>query len=496
MSAAEIDAGSGAGNSDRLTPEERAEERYRWVALSVVLIGTLMVVLDTTIVNVALPQIRDGIGAGDGIEWVVTAYLLAVAVSQPATGWLADRFGRKTVYMVSLGCFTLASLACAVAPSLGALIGFRVLQGLGGGAMIPVGMAIIFEIFPPERRGQAMGVWGVAAMAGPAVGPTLGGYLVTSVSWHWLFLVNLPVGLLGLLMSARLLRDSGHRDDRALDALGLALGASGLALTLLGVSQSAHWGWGARWTWVCLVSGLVLLAGFVVQELRCPNPAVEVRMFGVLVFAIAMVVSLLTAGAQYTRLVFIPLELEDLRGYTALRVGLLLIPAALATAIGMPIGGRIVDRVGARRPIVVGCSIMAVAAFGLGNLRLGSPVWLIVVFLGVQGFGMGLLSAPATVVALNALPARFVAQASAMRSLSSQVAGASFIAIVSTVVAFRMGDGPSPMRQQHSYNSAFLVASAGLAFGALLATRLPRGQVTSPVGDDVIGTPKFPEGDH
>src|SRR5690606_35112953 len=137
-----------------------------------------MVVLDTTIVNVALPEIRDSLGAGDGVEWIVTAYLLAVAVAQPATGFLADRYGRKQVFTWSLACFTVASLACALAPSLGVLIAFRVLQGIGGGAMMPVGMAIVFEVFPPERRGQAMGIWGVAAMAGPAIGPTLGGYLV------------------------------------------------------------------------------------------------------------------------------------------------------------------------------------------------------------------------------------------------------------------------------------------------------------------------------
>ena len=456
------------------SPADDVSERYRWITLGVVFVGTLMVVLDTTIVNVALPQIRNSLDAGDGIEWVVTAYLLAVAVSQPATGWLADRFGRKRVFVASLACFTFASLLCAFAPSLGALIGFRVLQGLGGGAMMPVGMAMIFEVFPHERRGQAMGVWGVAAMAGPAIGPTLGGYLVTSVSWHWLFLVNVPVGVLGVALSIRLLRDFGYRDDRSLDVLGLVFGGAGLALTLLGIAQSAQWGWGSPLTIGTIGVGSLLLVAFVVQELRVPDPAVEVRMFAVPVFAAAMAVVLLTAAAQYVRIVFIPLQLEELRGYTALRVGVLLIPSAVFTALGMPLGGRLVDRVGPRTPVVAGCALMALTSFGLGNLEIDTPIAIVVALLAVQGFGMGLTAAPATVAGMNSLSGRFVAQASAMRSLSSQVAGATAIAVMSTVVASRMGDSPTPTQSQSAYNTAFLLVSAGLVGAAVIGLRLPR----------------------
>ena len=455
-------------------------ERYRWVSLGVVLVGTLMVVLDTTIVNVALPEIRDSLNAGDGVEWIVTAYLLAVAVSQPATGWLADRYGRKRVFVWSLACFTVASLACALAPSLGVLVVFRVLQGLGGGAMMPVGMAIVFEVFPPDRRGQAMGIWGVAAMAGPTIGPTLGGYLVTSVSWHWLFLVNVPMGALGVVLALRFLRDLGHRDERSLDLLGLGLGASGLALTLLGVSQSPQWGWGSPATIASITVGVVLLGLFVAQELRVDDPVVELRIFTVPAFAISMAVILFTAAAQYTRLVFIPLELQDIRGYTALRVGVLLIPSALATAAAMPLGGRLMDRIGPRIPVVTGCCFMAIAAVALGVVRVGTPIGLIVAVLGLQGFGMGLTSAPATVAGMNALSGRFVAQASAMRSLSTQVAGATAIAITSTVVATRMGDNPSPAHAQSAYNSAFLIAAAGLVVAIALALRLPKGREEAP----------------
>ena len=183
-------------------------ERDRSIGMAVVLIGTVMVTLDTTIVNVALPQIRRDLGGGSSIEWVVTAYLLAIAVSQPATGWAADRFGRRRIYLLSLAAFTGASLAAALSVNLPMLVAMRVLQGFGGGALMPVGMAIVYELYPIERRGRAMALWGVASMASPAIGPTLGGFLVTRISWHWLFLINVPVGTAGVVFGLRQLATS------------------------------------------------------------------------------------------------------------------------------------------------------------------------------------------------------------------------------------------------------------------------------------------------
>ncbi len=208
-----------------------------WVPLVVVMASTIMVVLDSTIVNVALHEIGVDLGAGDGIEWIVTAYLLAVCISQPATGWLADRFGRRRVFLTSLVAFTLASAACAVAPTLGVLILCRVLQGLGGGALMPVGMTMVFEMFPRRQHGRAIAVWGMAAMVAPAIGPTLGGWLVTSFSWHWIFLINVPIGIAALIAGIRLLPDIGHREARPFDGLGLALGGGGLAVIILGIAR-------------------------------------------------------------------------------------------------------------------------------------------------------------------------------------------------------------------------------------------------------------------
>ena len=436
---------------------------YQWLALSVVLVGTVMVSLDTTIVNVALPVIRDNLHSGKGIEWVVTAYLLAVAVSQPATGWAADRFGRRRIFLLSLSSFTIASLLCALAPNLTALVIFRVLQGLGGGALAPVGMAIVIELFPAQRRGRAMSTWGIASMAAPAIGPTLGGYLVTAVSWHWLFLINVPIGTLGVIFGLRVLRDLGYRESRRLDAFGLFLGGGGLALTLFAVTKANDWGWSSSSTIAMLAVGGGSLVGFVAHELRTDEPMIELRMFTIGVFALSMAVTLFTVAAQYTRLVFIPLSLETIRGYTALRVGLILTPAALLTAIGMSIGGRMVDRTGARRPMVMGSALMCLGAFSLGNIGVHTSVIAIIASLSTQGLGFGLCALPGVVVAMNSLPARYVAQASALRSLISQVAGATTVAVLSAVVAARLGTGTPTLKQsQSAYDTAFLIASIGM----------------------------------
>ena len=467
--------------------------RYQWLALSVVLVGTVMVSLDTTIVNVALPNIRDNLHAGKGIEWVVTAYLLAVAVSQPATGWAADRFGRKRIFILSLTAITIASLLCALAPNLPALIAFRVLQGLGGGALAPVGMAIVIELFPAQRRGRAMSTWGIASMAAPAIGPTLGGYLVTAVSWHWLFLINVPIGTLGVVFGLRVLRDLGYRESRRLDTVGLFLGGGGLALTLFGVTKANDWGWSSSATVASLAVGGASLLAFVFHELRTDQPMIELRMFTIGVFALSMGVTLFTVTAQYTRLVFIPLSLETIRGYTAFRVGLILTPAAVLTAVGMSIGGRMVDRVGARRPMVLGSGLMCLGAFSLAHVGVSTPVTTIVASLSTQGLGFGLCALPGVVVAMNALPARYVAQASALRSLISQVAGATTVAVLSAVVAARLGSGtPTLEKSQTAYDTAFLIASIGLFLALLCSLCFP----ARPEGADRAPTADVPALDH
>jgi len=454
------------------------EERAAWLALWVIVAATTMVALDTTIVNVALHQIAVDLHAGSRIEWVVTAYLLAVCVSQPASGWLADRFGRRVVFLTSLAAFTAASAACALAPTLPLLVTARVIQGLGGGALIPVGMAMVLGLFPRERHGRAIGIWGLAGMLAPAIGPTLGGWLVTAVSWHWLFLINVPIGLVTFAFGFRLLPEVGERHYRPFDGLGLGLGCGGLSIAVLGLSEANEWGWGSPATIACLLGGIALLVAFVAHELRVDHPLIELRMFSERTFRLAMGVMMFVFVAQFARLVFLPLQLEGLRGESALKVGLLFFPAAIVSALAMTVGGRLVDRIGPRLPIVIGTSAMAVALIGFTRLALDTPLALIAVILAIQGLGFGLLTPPVLVAGLSDLPAHLVSQGTALRSLLNQVSGAVAVALLGAVVATSAGANPTPTEAQSAYNNAFAVAAVGVLIALVLATRLPRRRPT------------------
>lgn len=468
---------------DAGTERSTRPDRYPWMAMGVVFIGSFMVILDTTIVNVALPQIGIALGAREGIEWVVTAYLLAVGVTQPATGWLADRFGRKAVFTLSLGLFALGSLLAALSPNLQALVAFRILQGLGGGAVMPVGMTMIYELFPVERRGTALGTWAVAVMAAPAFGPVIGGYLVTAVSWHWLFLVNVPIGAVGVLVALRILRDTGYREHRRFDAPGLGLAATGLVAWLLAFSRANEWGWGSAPIVALLTIGAVALGAFVRRELRLEHPLLDLRIFKVPIFTLTILVSWTVILTQFGRLVFLPLELQTLRGMTAFEVGLLFTPAAVAAAAMFPLGGRLTDRIGPRPPVIVGTACMATAGWILGHLTVETPLRTIVLAMVVQGLGTGLAMMPMMVTGLNALPARFVAQAAAVRSLNRRVSASLGVAILATVVASRIGavsaEGLAPDRipeAQAAYNLVFLIGFVSALVGLAMAFLLPNAE--------------------
>jgi EmrB/QacA subfamily drug resistance transporter len=446
--------------------------RNPWTAASVVLVGSVMVALDATIVNVALHSIAVDLGAEQGVSWIATSYLLGACAAQPATGWLADRFGRKQLFLSALAVFTLASAACALSPNLGALIGFRLVQGLAGGVLPPTGMAIMMALFPRRRLGRAMGVWSMAFMMSPAIGPSVGGLIVTSASWHWMFLVNVPIGIGSFLVGLRLIPSVGHRERRPFDTPGLILGSGGLALAALGLSEGNSWGWQSGRTIAALVIGGLALSGFVVRELRTRHPMIELRMFSHRSFSLSMGAMLFVTMAQFGRLVFIPLQLEKLRGFSALRIGLLLAPPALAGVAGSFFGGRFADKIGPRRPMMIGCAVAAIALFGMAHLTLTTSLLWIMVLLSIQSIGMGLVTAPAMVAGLRTLPSKLVAQGSALRSLTAQVAGALAVAVFGAVVATRAGAHPSPEHAQAAYNAAFLVASLGAVLALALSAAL------------------------
>ena len=404
---------------------------------------------------------------------MLTANLLAVSATMPAAGWIANRLGAKPVFLSALAAFSIASLAAAFAPSLGFLIVARVGQGLCAGILNPVSMTIVFDLFAPEERGRAIGIWGLVAMSAPAIGPTFGGYLVTAVSWHWLFLPNVPIGIIGAIAGRRLLVGTPGRTQGRLDVVGLLLGGTGLSLFIFGMAQSRSWGWDHLAILISLGVGAVLLVMFVRHALRSREPLLELRLTRTPVYLASLVVIGLVTLPQYTRAVFVPLQLQTLRDYSALKVGVILTPAAVMTAISMSIGGRLVDRTGARRPIIGGCILMLLGAAGNAFITpTTSPVW-ISVCLGVQGLGVGTSMIPATVVGLNAIAAESMAHATTIRALTNQVAATLSVAGLFALVNARLASADTLDGQQAAYNSAFIAAMVVLVIAILVALRMP-----------------------
>jgi DHA2 family multidrug resistance protein len=446
--------------------------------MGVLLVGTFMVVLDTTIVNLALPSLQREFDTIDGVEWVVTAYLAAVGVSQMASSWVADRFGRKQSVIVTLAVFTVGSAMCAGAPTLELLVFARVIQGIGGGMLIPITMAMVYELFEPEERGHALGVWGVAVMAAPAIGPVLGGTVVSEIGWRWLFLVNVPIGLIGLPLCMRLLREIPGGEPRRLDTSGLVSASAAIVLLLVGLAQGSTEGFSSAAAIVPLAASVVAAVGFVIHSLRVDHPIVDLRILQHPVFGRAIVVLVLTMVAQFTRLVYIPLELGTTRDISALTVGLIMLPQAIGVAIAMPISGRLTDRIGARLPTVVGLALFAASFWPLSHLSPDTSLPFISACLFVGGFGTGLSMMPPNIVAMNSVTASKVSQATALSQVLRQLAAAVGIAVLAAVFAgLRPAGNPSSPENLaatvDAYDTLFLISFVILCVACLLAFRLP-----------------------
>ena len=464
--------------------EPRRIGRYPWVAMFVILGGSYMMVIDTTVLGVALPDVARELESGGffGIDWVVTAYLIAVGAVQPATGWLTDRFGKKQTWLWSLALFVIGSAMAGLAPSMELLVLARIAQGLGGGAMQPVGQAMIYELFPVERRGTALGVWGVAIMAAPALGPPLGGWVTTSFSWRWIFLVNIPVGIVVLVMGWRLLRELRETSDRTLDAAGWVMAAIGIVLLVVTLRQASDWGFTDPRTLVSLVTSAVLLTTIARRFLRRGEDALlDLQVFKVPVFTITVIVTTLVTFTQFGRLTYFPIELQYTRGLGADEVGLILAPSAVAVAISMPIGGWLTDRIGARVPVAVGLAMTAIPTWFLGQMTVDTSTPTIIFLLVSAGFWMGFSIMPPNVVALSALPAMKIAHGAAIKSINRQVSGAAGTAVLAAVLIASMGavspeslaDPPSIERAQASFNLVFNISFWLLLAAAVLALFLP-----------------------
>lgn len=415
-------------------PAQRGGLEYKWLVVIAVVFGVFMSVLDSTIVNVALAKLQAVFGADLGtIQWIITGYTLALTVSIPLFGYLADRFSAKYMYLISLAIFTLSSALCGLAWSSSSLIAFRVLQGLGGGALLPLAIAQIYAVFPPEERGKSSAAIGIPVLFAPAIGPTLGGWLVDNSSWRFIFYINVPIGIAGLLVGWFILR-RGRVDTKAkLDLPGLFFSTIGFASLVYGISE-AESGWGEPKVIVAMTVGVVAILALILTSLRSSAPLLDFSFFKDYSFTTGVIITVVLQMGLFGSLFLLPVFLGSIRGQDAYSIGLILLPSALATIVVLPIGGILTDRIGTKWVLTCGIVALVVASYLLSHLNAATPLRTLQFWLVARSVGLGLSIQPAQIIALNNVPTHRLARASALYNVLRQVTIAFSTSILATYV--------------------------------------------------------------
>ncbi len=413
-------------------------------------LGAVMSILDITVVNVARPTFQVEFSTPGNpvtyshVAWTVTAYTLALATVIPLTGWAADRFGTKRLYMAAIFLFTAGSALCATASSINMLIGFRVLQGLGGGMLMPLGMTIMTRAAGPHRMGRLMAILGVPMLLGPILGPILGGWLIQVASWHWIFLINVPLGVVALIYAwFALARDSAKRSE-SLDLVGVALMSPGLALFHFGVSSlpAENGDFGAPRVWLSMLIGVLLMGAFVWHSFRPEHPLLDLRLFRNRNLTVSIVTMFLFAAAFFGGLLLVPTYFQEIRGESTLQAGLLVAPQGIGAMVTMPIAGRLTDKLPVGRIVPFGLVLIVIGMFGLTQLTATTPYPLIIGMLVVMGFGMGGTMMPLFTSALKTLAGPQVARGSTLLNISQQIASSCGVATMSVILTNQLNNSP------------------------------------------------------
>jgi EmrB/QacA subfamily drug resistance transporter len=409
----------------------------KWKVLITVIFGIFMVILDSTVVNVAFQTLRREFGADiNQAQWVISVYVLALGISTPLAGFMADRFGIKRVYILGLATFVGGSMLCASAGSLEQLIAARALQGFGGGLAIPLGAALLLTAFPREEQGMALGTLGIALVLAPALGPILGGYLADEGAWRAIFWINVPIGLTGVLLASRFLRE--RRSDRrpSLDLLGLVTEVIGFGAMLYAAALAASHAWDSPEVVTAFTIGAVGLAAFVVVELWvAKDPLLNLRLFKDRTFAIATLVGYVSVVALFGAEFLMPLYLQSLRGFSAFQTGVLLLPLGIMAGICLPLAGRLYDRIGPRPLLVTGFSVLALNTWQLSQIQADTPISWIVLLLALRGIALGLTVQTTYVTALGVVPVPEIARGSSLVNATRQLMQAVAVALLATILA-------------------------------------------------------------
>jgi EmrB/QacA subfamily drug resistance transporter len=496
------------------TPARETDKLDKDVLLvaGVVVLAAIMSILDVTVVSVALPTFMNEFSATYAeVAWTMTGYTLALATVIPLTGWAADRFGTKRLFLLALALFTAGSVLCTLADDISMLVLFRVLQGLGGGMLMPLGMTIMTRAAGPHRIGRVMAVLGIPMLLGPIAGPILGGWLIDTASWEWIFLINLPIGLAALAFSAIVLPSDSPEPSESFDFLGMLLLSPGLAAFLYGVSSTPETGTLlATKVLVPGAIGLVLVVAFVFHAFRTTHPLIDLHLFANRQLTVAVITMSLFAVAFFGASLLFPSYFLQVRGETTLAAGLLLAPQGLGAMVSMPIAGNLADRTGTGRIVLTGITLIVVGMAVFTQVGAETSYVLLLGALFVMGLGMGATMMPIMTAALQTLREHTIARGSTLMNIVQQVAGsigtAVFSVILTSSIAGKELAGAAIASQQDpavaeqvpapalaegfaqaadSFGLAFLVGTALIALCLVPAALLPKKQVAAAADEDL-----------
>jgi DHA2 family multidrug resistance protein len=426
---------------DASAPPAPIPQVNKWLVTVTVMLPTIIEILDMSVANVALGHMQGSLSAGlDEITWVLTSYLVSNAIIIPITGWLSGRFGRKNYLIFSLGLFTFSSLMCGAAPNLETLILFRILQGLGGGALQPLALSILLETFPPKEHGIAMAVYGIGVVFGPILGPLLGGYITDNLSWRWIFYINLPLGGLAILMALLFIFDPSYirQVKTKIDYGGLALLCVGLGALQVVLDRGEREDWFASGFIVGLsILAAVCLIVFVRLEWRHPAPVVRLQIFKNRSFTTGNLIMFFCFFAFFGSIVLLPIYLQNLMGYTAYLAGLVLGPGGMSTLIMMPLVGRLIGVVDARLMLAAGMLINALALYLMSGFTLTTDFWSVIGPRILQGIGISLFFVPLSTLTLSSLSKPEMGNGSAIFNLLRNLGGSFGVAFITTVLSRR-----------------------------------------------------------
>jgi EmrB/QacA subfamily drug resistance transporter len=448
--------------SDRIEP-------YVWKIAGVVILGMIMSILDTTIVNVAVHTLRSDLHSSIAqVQWVITGYLLSLAAVIPVTGWAARRFGAKRVYMTSLVLFTAGSALCAVATSTTSLVLFRVLQGAGGGMIMPVGQLIMAQVAGPKRMGRVMGIVSMPAMLAPILGPVIGGAILEKLHWSWIFLVNVPIGAIALALAARMLPKTDSGVAGRLDVLGLGLLSGGSTAVVYGLSELAtHSSVTAPTVMWPIVAGLALCTVFVWHALRIERPLLDVRLYANRVFGAASLTTFGLGAALFGAMILVPLYYQEVRHESVIVTGLLTGPQGLGMLLVMPLTGRLTERFGGGRVAIVGVSILSLATIPLAFVGASTSILSLSVVLAVRGVGIGFAFVPAMSAAFASMRPDQLSDATPQLNVLQRIGGAIGTAVLAVVLQRASAGAHTATHLAHAFDKAYW-GSVGIAALSLI----------------------------